>query len=397
MPRPVTTGALAHLRIVDLSQVRAGPTCVRQFADFGADVIKVESRPGRGRSDLMIGSRTGADMLNLHRNKRCITLDLKSEGGKGVLRKLVERADVVVENFRPDVKHRLGIDYDSLAAINPRVILASISGFGQDGPYRDRPGFDQIAQGMSGLMSVTGYPDGPPTRVGAAVADVAAGLFAALGIMTALLERERSGKGQWVQSSLLHAGIALMDFQAARYLIGGEVPKPVGNDHPTSMPTSTYPTRDGYLNVAASGQAMWKTLCATLGREDLLQRPEFADEAGRSRNRAALNAELATALRTRTNGEWIERLNAAGIPCGPIYRVDEVFADPQVQHLGIATPVPHPQLGEIRVVGNAVRLSRTPANLAASLPDAGAHTDEVLEELGYTRAQIEALRRDGAI
>ncbi|HEY7760936.1 MAG TPA: CoA transferase [Burkholderiales bacterium] len=397
MPRPVTTGALAHLRIVDLSQVRAGPTCVRQFADFGADVIKVESPPGSGRSDLMIGSRTGADMLNLHRNKRSITLDLKSEGGKGVLRKLVERADVVVENFRPDVKHRLGIDYASLAEINPRVILASISGFGQDGPYRDRPGFDQIAQGMSGLMSVTGYPDGPPTRVGAAVADVAAGLFAALGIMTALLERERSGKGQWVQSSLLHAGIALMDFQAARYLIGGEVPKPVGNDHPTSMPTSTYPTRDGYLNVAASGQAMWKTLCTTLGREDLLQRPEFADEAGRSRNRAALNVELSSALRTRNNSEWIERLNAAGIPCGPIYRVDEVFADPQVQHLGVATPVPHPQLGEIRVVGNAVRLSRTPAHLVTPLPDAGAHTDEVLEELGYTGAQIEALRRDGAI
>jgi formyl-CoA transferase len=393
----MTSGALAHLRIVDLSQVRAGPTCVRQFADFGADVIKVESPPGSGRADLMIGSRTGADMQNLHRNKRSITLNLKSEGGKGVLRKLVEGADVVVENFRPDVKHRLGVDYDSLAAINPRVILASISGFGQDGPYRDRPGFDQIAQGMSGLMSVTGYPDGPPTRAGAAVADVAAGLFAALGIMTALLERERSGKGQWVQSSLLHAGIALMDFQAARYLLGGEVPKPMGNDHPTSMPTSTYPTRDGYLNVAASGPAMWNTLCTTLGREDLLQRPEFADERGRSQHRVALNAELAAALRTRTSSEWIERLNAAGIPCGPIYRVDEVFADPQVQHLGVAAPVQHPQLGEIRVIGNAVQLSRTPPRVVTPLPDAGAHTGEVLKELGYTNVQIEALRRDGAI
>jgi formyl-CoA transferase len=397
MPRPSTTGALAHLRIIDLSQVRAGPSCVRQFTDFGADVIKVESPPSSGRADLMTGPRDGPDMQNLHRNKRTITLNLKSPAGRDVLYKLIEGADVVVENFRPDVKQRLGIDYDTLAAINPRVILASISGFGQDGPYRDRPGFDQIAQGMSGLMSVTGFADGPPTRVGAAVVDVGAGLFAALGIMTALLERERSGKGQWVQSSLLHAGIALMDFQAARYLLGGEVPRQMGNDHPTSMPTSAYPTLDGHINVGASGPAMWKTLCTALGREDLHGRAEFADEPARSRNRAALNAELAATLRTRSSSEWIERLNAAGVPCGPIYRVDEVFADPQVQHLGVAAPVQHPQLGEIRVVGNAVRLSRTPARLVTALPAAGTHTREVLQELGYTDAQIDALRSEGAI
>ena len=397
MPRPMTTGALAHLRILDLSQVRAGPTCVRQFADFGADVIKIEAPASSGRPELATGPRLGADMQNLHRNKRSLTLNLKSEGGLRVFRRLVETADVVVENFRPDVKHRLGIDYERLAAINPRVVLASISGFGQDGPYRDRPGFDQIAQGMSGLMSVTGHPGGPPTRAGAAVVDMAAGLFAALAVMTALLERERSGRGQWVQSSLLHAGVALMDFQAARHLIGGEVPQPMGNDHPTSMPTSAYPTQDGYINVAATGSQMWQRLCATLDREDLLAREEFADEPSRSKNRIALNGELSKALRARTSAEWIERLNAAGIPCGPIYRMDEVFADEQVEHLGIAAPLTHPTLGEIRVIANAACLTRTPPEVASALPDAGAHNEEILREIGYDDAQIADLRAEGAV
>ena len=377
--------------------MRAGPSCVRQFADFGADVIKIESPPSSERGGLVTGPREGADMQNLHRNKRCMTLNLKSKGGIEALYRLVKTADVVVENFRPDVKHRLGIDYDTLAAINPRVILASISGFGQDGPYRDRPGFDQIAQGMSGLMSVTGQPGGPPMRAGAAVVDVAAGLFAALAIMTALLERERSGRGQWVQSSLLHAGIALMDFQAARYLLGGEVPKQMGNDHPTSMPTSAYPTADGYINVASAGSPMWQTLCKALEREDLAARPEFADDQGRSDNRVALNAEIAKTLKTRTSAEWIERLNKAGVPCGPIYNMQQVFADPQVQHLGIAAPVRHHRMGEIKVVQNAAKLSRTPAQVATALPDVGTHTGEILREIGYDDAQIAALRADGAI
>ena len=397
MPRPLTTGALAHLPIIDLSQVRAGPTCVRQFADFGADIIKIESPPGAGRADLTTGPREGADMQNLHRNKRAMTLNLKSEAGKQVLYRLVERADIVVENFRPDVKFRLGVYYDTLAKINPRVILCSISGFGQDGPYRDRPGFDQIAQGMSGLMSVTGQPDGPPMRAGAAVVDVAAGLFAALGIMAALLERSQSGRGQWVQSSLLHAGIALMDFQAARYLLGGEVPGRMGNDHPTSMPTSAYPTADGYLNVAVAGEAMWQKLCQTLERNDLLARAEFADGPARSKNRAALNAELAATLGTRPSAEWIERLNGAGIPCGPIYSMDQVFSDPQVEHLGVAASVTHPKLGPIRLIQNAVGLSRTPPRIAAPLPDAGTHTDEILQEAGYGHDEVRALRAAGAV
>jgi crotonobetainyl-CoA:carnitine CoA-transferase CaiB-like acyl-CoA transferase len=390
-------GALQRFRVLDLSQVRAGPTCVKQLADFGADVIKIEPSAGSGRKDVMTGSRLGADMQNLHRNKRSLTLDLKQAEGKAVFERLLKTADVVVENYRPDVKFRLGIDYESLAAINPRIILASISGFGQDGPYRERPGFDQIAQGMSGLMSVTGAPGGGPMRVGAAVADMAGGLFAALGILTALLEREASGKGQWVQSSLLHAGIALMDFQAARFLVQGEIAGQAGNDHPTSMPTSAYATRDGYINVAAAGNLMWGSLCKVLGREDLALRPEFKTELDRPRNRTELNRELAAEFRKRDSAVWIDLLNRAGVPCGPIYSTDEVFADPQVQHMQIAEPVAHPALGQISLIAQAARLSRTPGKIRFPLPDAGAHNEEILQSIGYSVDEISALRAAGVI
>src|ERR671925_2045839 len=292
MPAIAASSALSHLRILDFTRVRAGPTCIRQFADFGADVIKIESPPGVDPNENMGGPRQGPDFQNLHRNKRAMTLNLKLPEAREVLGRLVKTADVVVENYRPDVKYRLGIDYESLAKVNPRIILASISGFGQDGPYRDRPGFDQIAQGMSGIMSVTGAPGEGPMRVGCAVADVAGGLFAALGIMTALLEREISGKGQWVQSSLLQAGIALLDFQAARFTMKGDVPAQVGNDHPTTMPTSAYQTKDGYINVAASGDGMWKRICELFGRQELEKDDRFRTNELRAKNRTALNAVM---------------------------------------------------------------------------------------------------------
>jgi formyl-CoA transferase len=345
----------------------------------------------------MGGPRHGPDMQNLHRNKRAMTLNLKLPEAKEVFMKLVKTADVVVENFRPDVKFRLGIDYESLAKVNPRIILASISGFGQDGPYRDRPGFDQIAQGMSGLMSVTGLPGQGPVRTGAAIADLTGGLYAAIGVMVALLEREASGKGQWVQSSLLQAGISLLDFQAARYLMEGEVPPQVGNDHPTSMPTSAYKTRDGHINVAASGEGMWASLCKVIGREDLLASPDFKGGKKRAENRKQLNAAIEAALQKKTSAEWIEILNKAGIPCGPIYKVDEVFADPQVKHLGIATTVEHPKLGRKQILANAAMLSRTPAKVVAPTPEIGEHTDEVLHELNYDAAQIAQLREGGVV
>jgi len=392
MPRIAASSALARLRILDLTRVRAGPTCIKQFADFGADVIKIESPPGVDPNENMGGPRDGPDMQNLHRNKRAMTLNLKLPEAREVFTRLVKTADVVAENYRPDVKFRLGIDYESLRRINKRIILASISGFGQDGPYATRPGFDQIAQGMSGLMSVTGAPGAGPMRTGAAIADITAGLFAALGIMTALLERETSGEGQWVQSSLLQSGIALLDFQAARYLMKGEVPPQVGNDHPTSMPTSAYTTADGYLNVAASGDGMWRRLCEALGRKDLLEDARFGSNEERAKNRAALNQVLNDALKSRTSAQWVEALNAAGVPCGPIYTVDQVFADPQVQHLEAAAEVAHPRLGRFKVVNQAVTLSRTPARMASATPELGQHTDEILKELGYADSEIRGLR-----
>jgi len=397
MPRISASSALSRLRILDFSRVRAGPTCVRQFADFGADVIKIESPPGVDPNEAMGGPRLGPDMQNLHRNKRAMTLNLKVPESKGVLERLVKTADVVVENYRPDVKFRLGIDYESLSKINPRIILASISGFGQDGPYVKRPGFDQIAQGMSGLMSVTGFPGQGPVRTGAAIADLTGGLYAAIGVFVALLERETSGKGQWVQSSLLQAGISLLDFQAARYLMEGEVPPQVGNDHPTSMPTSAYKTKDGYINVAASGEGMWTSLCKAIEREDMLASPDFKGGKKRAENRAKLNSILNESLSKKTGAEWIEILNKAGIPCGPIYKVDEVFADPQVKHLGVATPVEHKTLGRKNILANAAVLSRTPAKVVAPTPEIGEHTDEILRELEYSAQEIEQLRKGGVV
>jgi crotonobetainyl-CoA:carnitine CoA-transferase CaiB-like acyl-CoA transferase len=381
------TGPLSPYTVIDLTRARSGPTCVRQLADWGASVIQVAAR----EDDAADFPRRGFDSQNLHRNKRSITLDLKKPEGIAVLKRLVARADVVVENYRPDVKHRLGIDYDTLSAINPRLIYGSISGFGQSGPYRDRPGYDQIAQGMGGLMSVTGLPGQGPVRVGIPVADLTAGLFLAQGILVALLERERSGRGQWVHTSLLQAMVTMLDFQAARWLIAREIPPQAGNDHPTAIPTGVFKTADGHINVAASGQHMFRRLCEALGTEHLTGDPRFATAPDRSRNRAALTVELEKAMVTRTSAEWVELLNAKGVPSGPILNVEEVYENEQVRHLGMAETVKHPVLGEIKVQAHPTTLSRTPASVRTHTPDSGEHTDEVLAELGYSREDIARL------
>ncbi|HEX2567426.1 MAG TPA: CoA transferase [Burkholderiales bacterium] len=388
MPKITASPALSKLRVLDLTRVRAGPSCVRQLADFGADVIKIENT----QPEDMGGPREGPDFQNLHRNKRSMTLDLKSPQGKDIFLRLVKTADVVVENFRPDVKDRLGIDYESLKKVNKRVILASISGFGQDGPYRMRPGFDQIAQGLSGIMSVTGKPGEGPMRVGCAVADVTGGLLAALGILTALYERETSGEGQWVQSSLLQAGLQLLDFQAARYTMSGEVPEQVGNDHPTSMPTSAYKTADGHINVAAAGTKMWERVCKAIGRPELFEHPDYKKAESRAKNRHSLNAELNKEFAKRPSAEWVEILNEAGVPSGPIYRMDQVFNDPQVKHMQAAAEVTSKRLGKLRLVNQPVKLSRTPAKLLTASPERGEHTDEVLKEIGFSDQEIQTFR-----
>ena len=391
------SAALARFTVLDLTRVRSGPTAVRQLADWGANVIKIEAPADGDSVEQAGGPRHGSDFQNLHRNKRSLTLNLKSPEGIAVLKRMAARADVLVENFRPDVKDRLGIDYESMRKVNPRLVYGSISGFGQSGPYRDRPGFDQIAQGMGGLMSITGLPGQGPVRAGIPIADLSAGLFCALGILVALLERESSGEGQWVQSSLLAAQIFMLDFQAARWLMDRHVAKQAGNNHPTSIPTGVFATADGHINIAAAGQPMWLRLCQALGANDLAARAEYATPQLRSSNRDAVNDDLQRRLAGKTSAEWIARLNEAGVPCGPIYSIDQVFADPQVKYSGIAQRI-HKGRGEsMDVVGQPMTLSRTPSRASRPPPEQGEHTDEVLAEFGYSAGEIEALRRANAV
>jgi crotonobetainyl-CoA:carnitine CoA-transferase CaiB-like acyl-CoA transferase len=397
MPRPTPSTALESLRVLDLSRVRAGPTCARIFADFGADVLKIESPPGVDPNENMSGARHGYDMQNLHRNKRSLTLNLKKEAGKAVLRRLIADADLLIENFRPDVKDRLGLDFETLHALNPRLILVSVSGFGQSGPYRLRAGFDQIAQGMGGMMSVTGLPGQGPVRAGIAVADSAAGLYGAIGALVALQERAVSGKGQWVQTSLLEAQIAMMDFQAARFLVEGTVPPQAGNDHPYATPMGVYATRDGHINLGVGAEGHWRSFCGVLGRPELASDPRYDSVEKRYAARPELRVLLEEIMSAQDSAYWLDACEKASVPAGPIYSVDAMFDDPQVQHLGIAQPVTHPVLGDIRVIGEPVGLSRTPASVVSPTPDAGEHNDEILAELGYDAAAIAQLRADGAI
>ncbi|HEY9280011.1 MAG TPA: CaiB/BaiF CoA-transferase family protein [Eoetvoesiella sp.] len=383
---------LASYRVLDLTRVRAGPTAVRQLADWGADVIKIEQPVDVERETEMGGIRLGPDYQNLHRNKRSVTLDLKTRAGLDVLLRLVDEADVLVENFRPDVKHRLGIDYETLRARNPRLIYASISGFGQDGPYAKRPGYDQIIQGMTGMMSVTGIPGQGPVRAGIAIADTTAGLYGAIGILIALLDRDRTGTGQWVQTSLLESLLAVMDFQAARWLVSGEVPKQAGNDHPTIIPTGVFDTQDGKINICVSGQTMWERLCRTLDRSQWLTDDRFSTNKQRSQNRQALNMELTEIFATNTNKYWIELLNGSGLACGAVNTVQQAFSDPQVVHLGIRWPVTHPQLGEIGLVGQPLRTDKHKGGVRRVAPIPGEHNDEIFREIGLSPEDIHELR-----
>src|SRR5499426_3257340 len=397
MPFPKASRALERFTVLDLTRVRAGPTCVRQLADWGANVIKIELPPEPGGGDPLGGPREGSDFQNLHRNKRSMTLNLKAPAALAAFKRMVKKADVVVENFRPDVKRRLGIDYPQLRKINPKLIYASISGFGQTGPYADRPGFDQIAQGMGGLMSITGLPGQGPVRVGIPIADLTSGLFLAQGILVALLEREKSGKGQWVHTSLLQAMVTMLDFQAERWLIDGEIPPQAGNDHPTGIPTGVFTTADGHINIAASGQTMFKRLCAAIGAPELVDDPRFKNVADRSKHRKQMNAELDKVLAKKPSAEWIEALNRAGVPSGPILNVKQVFENEQIKHLSMAKPVHHPKRSEMLVQGLPATLSRTPGAIRRAAPTHGEHTDEILRELGYTTDEIAALRKDAVV
>ncbi len=318
---------------------------------------------------------------------------MKDPAGVEVLHRLVKDADVVVENFRPDVKHRLGIDYDSLRQINPRLVYTSISGFGQDGPYGHRAGVDQIAQGMGGLMAMTGHAGGGPIRAGIAVADMAAGMFGALGTLTALIEREKSGIGQWVQTSLLQAQIFMADFQAARWLVDGEVPGQTGNDHPTSVPMGCFETADDPINIAPMPQHFGK-FCTVLGRPELAENPAFASPDLRFENRPMLNEAIAHTLAGKTSAHWIATFNAAGIPCGPINRMDEVFGDPQVQHLGLARQVTSKALGDLSLLAQPLTMSRNKSSLVRATPERGENSDEILGELGYSSNEIDMLRQN---
>ncbi len=395
--KPIDSKALKSIRVLDLTRVRAGPTCVRQFADWGADVIKIESPESMEVSDGWGGLRDGPDFQNLHRNKRSLTINLKDPKGKEIFYKLVKDADVVVENFRPDVKFRLDVDYETLSKINPRIVYASISGFGQDGPYAKRPGFDHIVQGMGGLMSITGDPDHGPMRTGIAVADTGSGLYCALAIMTALFERENSGKGQWVQVSLLQTMIAMLDFQAARWLMLNEIPSQPGNNHPTSIPTGVYPTADGHINIAAGEQAMFLRLCSALGHPELIEVEKFSTEQNRSTYRNELNEVLSDITRQKTSAEWLKIFEAGHVAAGPIYRVNEMFDDEQIKHLKMATAVNHKRIGEIKLVAQPFSLSRTPSEIKSAAPDRGENTDEILASLNYSDQDIESLRQQGVI
>lgn len=393
MPHIPASEALSHIRVLDVTRVRSGPTAARQLADWGADVIKIEPPESMEPDGALGAARHTPDFQNLQRNKRSLTLNLKDPEGLGIFHKLVESADVVIENFRPDVKTRLGIDYATLKQINPRVILASISGFGQDGAYAGRPGFDQVAQGMGGLMSITGEPGHGPMRVGIPIADLTAGLFCALGILVALINRDKSDQGQWLHTSLLQSQIFMLDFQAARWLTKGEVPQQAGNNHPTSVPTGVFKTADGAINIAVAGDAIWRRFANAVGKPEWADCDAYRDNSSRLERRDQLNQEIEAITCTHKSRALVELLLDKGVPCGEIYSIDEVFEDPQVQHLGIAQEAQTVPYGKTHLIGQPVVLTETPSHIVQQPPERGEHTGEILAEIGYDVQRVADLRQ----
>jgi crotonobetainyl-CoA:carnitine CoA-transferase CaiB-like acyl-CoA transferase len=391
---------LSRFRVIDLTAARAGPTAVRVLADWGAEVIKIEPPLIQGSNPRSVETRRhDPDFQNLHRNKRSLTLDLKTGQGKMIFFKLCEKADVIVENFRAEVKYRLGIDYAPVKKVNPRIVYGSISGFGQDGPYSKRPGVDQIAQGMSGLMSITGEPGRGPMRVGIAISDSSAGILLANGILIALLDREVTGKGRWVHTSLLESVINMMDFQAARWTVAKEVPQQVGNNHPTMSPMGVFEAADGQVNIAASSPKMFRNFCRVLDAPHLLENPNYSNYTLRALHRQELNREINKITGKMPVEVLVEKLNEAGCPCGPINRIDQAFADPQVQHLEISKPLDHPRLGPIGLIRSPINMPDLPgvSEIRQPAPELGQHSTEVLAELGYDEAEISGFREAGII
>lgn len=384
---------LSDVTVIDLTIARAGPTAVRQLADWGANVVRVESPEGGFEA----GGRSSPDYLNLHRNKRSLIVDLKHPDGRAALHRLVQSADVLVENMRSAVKYKLGFDFESLSKVNPRIILGSISGFGQDGPYGQRGGVDQIAQGLGGMMSVTGLPEQGPVRAGVAISDITAGLQLAIGILTALHERQRTGRGRWVHTSLLESMIGMLDFQAARWTVAGDNPPQEGNDHPTLGPMGMYKTRDGYINLAASGGRLWEAFCHELGVDSWLDDPRFSTVSSRRTNKAELNQLIEARLHDDTSENWVIRLNAVGVPCGPVNTVAEVFDDPQVKYLEMAKPVEHPISGHIEILKNATNIEGVSSDIRMPSPLKGEHSRELLSEFGFTQDEIDQLAQSEAI
>jgi crotonobetainyl-CoA:carnitine CoA-transferase CaiB-like acyl-CoA transferase len=385
---------LSHIRVLDLTRARSGPTCIRQLSEMGAQVIKVEMP---GEDDDSVGGRSGSDFQNLHPNKRSITVDMKTPEGKEIIFRLARVSDVLVENFRPRVKHRLGIDYETLKKINPRLVYTSISGFGQEGPYQDHAGLDQIAQGLSGFMTVNGFPEHGPLRAGLPIADLTAGFMAAYGTVVALVERERSGEGQWVHTSLLQGMMRLMDLQAARWLQGGEIPPQAGNYHPVGVPTGVFKCRDGSLIIQASGGRLYTRLLEVIGATELADDPRFKTAEARYNHREEMTQELEKRLTTQDMAYWQTRFHEAGVPAGPILDTKQAFENEQVQELPAWRPAKSKKLGELKLTGHGVNLNRTPPSIRSAAPERGEHTDAILKELEFTPDEIAGLHEKGAV